>query len=58
MISWSVTRAAAEKAVAGERALTAKAHWLDVKEQRLDGIAAELAAQLSDGEPCAVCGAT
>ncbi|MFG3662103.1 AAA family ATPase [Streptomyces sp. NPDC047706] len=42
----------------GERALTARAHWLDRKEQRLDGIAAELAAGLEDGEPCAVCGAT
>ncbi|MFE7271036.1 AAA family ATPase [Streptomyces sp. NPDC057623] len=41
-----------------EQVLTAKAHWLDVKEQRLNGIAAELAAQLSDGEPCAVCGGT
>lgn len=43
---------------ATERALKARAEWLDVKEQRLNGIAAELAAQLSDGEPCAVCGAT
>lgn len=41
-----------------ERATEAKAHWLDLKEQRLNGIAAELAAKLSDGEPCAVCGAT
>ncbi|MFC5218058.1 AAA family ATPase [Streptomyces coerulescens] len=40
-----------------EQALTAKAHWLDIKEQRLNGIAAELAAQLQDGAPCAVCGA-
>ncbi|WP_030664369.1 AAA family ATPase [Streptomyces cellulosae] len=53
------TKTAAEQArVARERALKAKAHWLDVKEQRLDGIAAELAAQLEDGAPCAVCGAT
>ncbi|MFJ9903547.1 AAA family ATPase [Streptomyces sp. NPDC101152] len=36
----------------------ARGAWLDVKEQRLEGIAAELAAQLTDGEPCAVCGAT
>ncbi|MEU9390820.1 SMC family ATPase [Streptomyces sp. NPDC048324] len=43
---------------ATERALKARAEWLDVKEQRLNGIAAELAAQLSEGEPCAVCGAT
>ncbi|CCK31685.1 exonuclease [Streptomyces davaonensis JCM 4913] len=43
---------------AQEEALTAKAHWLEVKERRLNGIAAELAAQLTAGEPCAVCGAT
>ncbi|MGI5452905.1 AAA family ATPase [Streptomyces sp. CA-249302] len=42
---------------ATEAALKARAEWLDVKEQRLNGIAAELAAQLTDGEPCAVCGA-
>ncbi|MEU3950001.1 SMC family ATPase [Streptomyces sp. NPDC029526] len=41
-----------------ERATRARAHWLDLKEQRLDGIAAELAAHLTDGSPCAVCGAT
>jgi exonuclease SbcC len=42
----------------GQQALAARAHWLDLKEQRLNGIAAELAATLADGEPCAVCGAT
>ncbi|GAA4053833.1 SMC family ATPase [Streptomyces shaanxiensis] len=53
------TDAAAEQAhLAQEQVLEAKAHWLDVKEQRLNGIAAELAARLQDGEPCAVCGAT
>ncbi|MFI6934259.1 AAA family ATPase [Streptomyces sp. NPDC050287] len=53
------TETAAEQArLAREGALKAKAHWLDVKEQRLNGIAAELAAQLEDGAPCAVCGAT
>ncbi|MFB7598037.1 AAA family ATPase, partial [Streptomyces sp. NPDC056160] len=41
-----------------ERAVRARSHWLDLKEQRLNGIAAELAAGLTDGEPCAVCGAT
>ncbi|MFF9089761.1 AAA family ATPase [Streptomyces sp. NPDC014991] len=40
------------------RALDARTHWLDLKEQRLNGIAAELAAHLTAGEPCAVCGAT
>ncbi|MGW3171803.1 AAA family ATPase [Streptomyces sp. NPDC001153] len=50
---------AQRRALASEqRALDARAHWLDLKEQRLDGIAAELAARLTDGEPCAVCGAT
>ncbi|MDQ0759033.1 AAA family ATPase [Streptomyces canus] len=43
---------------ATDRAQKARADWLDVKEQRLTGIAAELAAQLTAGEPCAVCGAT
>ncbi|WP_240439878.1 CoA transferase, partial [Streptomyces europaeiscabiei] len=41
-----------------ERAVEARAHWLDLKEQRLSGIAAELAAELVDGRPCAVCGGT
>ncbi|MFF7853649.1 AAA family ATPase [Streptomyces sp. NPDC007904] len=53
------TEAAAEQArAARERALAARQHWLDLKERRLAGIAAELAAALTDGEPCAVCGAT
>ncbi|MFF6996534.1 AAA family ATPase [Streptomyces sp. NPDC008313] len=53
------TDAARARALASrERAAAAKAHWLDLKEQRLQGIAAELAARLADGEPCAVCGAT
>ncbi|MFE0455023.1 AAA family ATPase [Streptomyces sp. NPDC058914] len=53
------TERAQQRALAsGERALEARAHWLDLKEQRLNGIAAELAATLKDGEPCAVCGAT
>ncbi|MEU1332691.1 SMC family ATPase [Streptomyces sp. NPDC005865] len=43
---------------ARESATAAHEHWLALKEQRLTGIAAELAAHLTDGEPCAVCGAT
>lgn len=51
--------AAHERALAArERATTAHEHWLALKEQRLTGIAAELAAGLADGAPCAVCGAT
>ncbi|MET9442180.1 SMC family ATPase [Streptomyces sp. NPDC006610] len=53
------TEAAQRTALASaETALRARTHWLDLKEQRLSGIAAELAANLRDGEPCAVCGAT
>ncbi|MET7569320.1 SMC family ATPase [Streptomyces sp. NPDC005492] len=44
--------------ICAERAVEARDHWLDLKEQRLNGIAAELAAHLTDGAPCAVCGAT
>ncbi|MET9383195.1 SMC family ATPase [Streptomyces sp. NPDC002928] len=53
------TEEAQKRALASEkRAIQARADWLDLKEQRLNGIAAELAANLQDGEPCAVCGAT
>lgn len=41
---------------AREHAATAREHWLDLRQRRLTGIAAELAATLSDGAPCAVCG--
>jgi exonuclease SbcC len=34
----------------------AREHHLDVRERRLAGMAAELAARLSPGEPCPVCG--
>ncbi|MGA4847076.1 AAA family ATPase [Streptomyces sp. G5(2025)] len=58
-------RLAQDAAAAQERTLTAREHataahehWLALKEQRLAGIAAELATHLTDGEPCAVCGAT
>ncbi len=53
------TDAAQDRALASRaRALTAHERWLDLKEQRLRGIAAELATGLVEGEPCAVCGAT
>ncbi|HST38598.1 MAG TPA: SbcC/MukB-like Walker B domain-containing protein, partial [Conexibacter sp.] len=35
----------------------ARAAWLDLRERRLAGMAAELSATLAPGEPCAVCGA-
>ncbi|TRV76653.1 SMC family ATPase [Streptomyces sp. 130] len=43
---------------AREDAAAAHERRLDLRERRLRGIAAELAAQLADGTPCAVCGAT
>ncbi|WP_274911935.1 AAA family ATPase [Streptomyces sp. WZ-12] len=52
--------AAADKQllIARERAAAAHEHWLDLKDRRLRGIAAELAAELTDGQSCAVCGST
>uniref|UniRef100_UPI001585F9D4 AAA family ATPase n=1 Tax=Streptomyces sp. TRM64462 TaxID=2741726 RepID=UPI001585F9D4 len=58
--------ALAQQAQAAEARLTAareaanRAHetWLDLRERRLRGIAAELAAGLTDGDPCAVCGSS
>ncbi|AVZ71778.1 SMC family ATPase [Streptomyces lunaelactis] len=41
---------------ARERANGVRESWLDLKERRLRGIAAELAAGLVAGRPCAVCG--
>ncbi|MCX4824840.1 SMC family ATPase [Streptomyces sp. NBC_01142] len=43
---------------AREHAGTARESWLDLKERRLRGIAAELAAGLAPGTPCAVCGSS
>ncbi len=37
--------------------LDARQVWLAARERRLEGIAAELAGDLRDGEPCRVCGA-
>ncbi|MFF7232898.1 AAA family ATPase [Streptomyces sioyaensis] len=47
-----------ELLTARERSTAAHERWLELKEQRLRGIAAELAAGLRDGAACAVCGAT
>ncbi|MGW1094153.1 AAA family ATPase, partial [Streptomyces sp. NPDC002596] len=50
------TGAADRLAAARERALGAHERWLELREQRLRDIAAELAAELVDGEACKVCG--
>ncbi len=50
-------RAADERLLrAREAAAAARERWLELKERRLRGIAAELAGELADGEPCPVCG--
>uniref|UniRef100_A0AAU3H0Z4 Nuclease SbcCD subunit C n=1 Tax=Streptomyces sp. NBC_01401 TaxID=2903854 RepID=A0AAU3H0Z4_9ACTN len=49
-------RAAAALTAARERAVDAHERWLELREQRLRGIAAELAGQLVDGAACTVCG--
>ncbi|MFD0355754.1 SMC family ATPase, partial [Streptomyces sp. NPDC127110] len=48
--------AAGELLRAREASSTARETWLELKEARLRGIAAELAAALTAGEPCTVCG--
>ncbi|MCX4638682.1 SMC family ATPase [Streptomyces platensis] len=57
-LSGEVRSAEAELLAARERSVAAHEHWLDLKDRRLRGIAAELADGLRDGEACAVCGAT
>ncbi|MEV6011142.1 SMC family ATPase [Streptomyces sp. NPDC051976] len=41
---------------ARDRVAGAREAWQDLREARITGIAAELAAELTDGEPCRVCG--
>lgn len=45
-----------EAGVRRETAAKARQTWLDLRERRLDGMAAELARQLEQGRPCPVCG--
>ncbi|MFD6348760.1 AAA family ATPase [Streptomyces roseolus] len=53
-----LARAEERYATAREHRNTAHETWLDLKSRRLRGIAAELAATLTDGDPCQVCGST
>ncbi|MEV8476007.1 SMC family ATPase [Streptomyces sp. NPDC051173] len=57
-LAGQVTAARARLLEARERATEARDHWLDLKERRLLGIAAELAAELTPGTSCKVCGST
>ncbi|MBA2445469.1 MAG: SMC family ATPase [Nocardioidaceae bacterium] len=43
---------------ATRRTLALRTEWLDLRERRLAGIAAELAGQLSEGDDCPVCGSS
>jgi DNA repair protein SbcC/Rad50 len=49
-------RAQDHRRQAVDREQTAHDAWLDLRERRLAGMAAELAAGLQPGEPCSVCG--
>ncbi|MBM9509574.1 AAA family ATPase [Actinacidiphila acididurans] len=42
---------------ARDRSATAREAWQDLREARIEHIAAELAQELADGQPCRVCGA-
>ncbi|MER7618641.1 AAA family ATPase, partial [Nonomuraea wenchangensis] len=39
-----------------DHAQALRERWLDLRQARMDGMAAELARDLADGRPCAVCG--
>ncbi|SDO86547.1 AAA family ATPase [Actinacidiphila guanduensis] len=52
-----LARAEEAARAAKDRAQDARQAWLDAREARISGIAAELAAELVDGSPCRVCGA-
>lgn len=52
----AVGKAAQTLNAAKEHTNQAHERWLELRERRLHGMAAELAARLADGEPCAVCG--
>ena len=54
----AVQAVAADVTARREVAVAARTRWLDVRERRLEGMAAELAAALRAGQPCAVCGST
>ncbi|MET7327646.1 SMC family ATPase [Nonomuraea sp. NPDC005650] len=47
--------AAAHQALV-DHAQSLRERWLDLRQARIDGMAAELARDLSDGRPCSVCG--
>ncbi|MDR6413967.1 SMC family ATPase [Pseudarthrobacter sulfonivorans] len=49
-------QAAQRHSASREIQLETKARWLDLREERLANAAAELAAQLAEGDPCPVCG--
>ncbi|MGW7201607.1 hypothetical protein ACWGH9_37140, partial [Streptomyces chryseus] len=58
VLAGRVTAAEDRLRAARDGAVAARETWLDLKERRLLGIAAELAAGLREGEECAVCGST
>lgn len=49
---------ASRASAAVDAAQRASQHWLDLRQSRLEGMAAELARALTSGQPCPVCGAS
>ena len=55
-LSSELARLAGRLRSAWDQLLRSRTDWLDLRERRLDGMAAELAAQLTVGSGCPVCG--
>ncbi|MCZ4120200.1 AAA family ATPase [Streptomyces sp. H39-S7] len=55
-LSTQLASAAETETSRAAEALHTKEQWLDLRERRLDGMAGELAAELTDGIACSVCG--
>ncbi|NUW44061.1 AAA family ATPase [Nonomuraea rhodomycinica] len=51
-----IEAASATRQALVDRAQELRERWLDIRQARIDGMAAELARDLTEGRPCAVCG--
>ncbi|SDH48021.1 AAA family ATPase [Nonomuraea jiangxiensis] len=56
LLAGELAAAVAAHQVLVDRAQALREHWLDLRQARIDGMAAELAKDLAAGLPCAVCG--
>ncbi|MEO3869269.1 AAA family ATPase [Nonomuraea sp. B12E4] len=56
LLAGELAAAVADHQVLVDRAQALRERWLDLRQARIEGMAAELARDLADGRPCAVCG--